>query len=185
MLIRYTSLWSISLQRNSAQMCAVVIHLFPMGRTYLPAAEESSASSALKCTIGAAALAPARFVLKRSIRLGSSLNKERSGGCASTTSIQHLCMRFQSSSSSSARPLVFVYFLSPPAGKRLYKFVALPTRQELKVFLDFAGPIAFALLGKVSYHDHASTRDVKGRAILLSRVSTLDATLFGCSFGGA
>ena len=35
------------------------------------------------------------------------------------------------------------------SGKRLYSFVALPSWQELKVFLDFAGPIAFALLGKV------------------------------------
>lgn len=36
------------------------------------------------------------------------------------------------------------------SGKRLYSFVALPSWQELKVFLEFAGPIAFALLGKVS-----------------------------------
>lgn len=36
-----------------------------------------------------------------------------------------------------------------PPGKRVYKFVALPSREELKVFLNFAGPIAFALLGKV------------------------------------
>lgn len=31
----------------------------------------------------------------------------------------------------------------------MYKFVELPSAEELKVFLDFAGPIAFALLGKV------------------------------------
>lgn len=37
-----------------------------------------------------------------------------------------------------------------PPGKRLYRFVALPSREELKVFLNFAGPIAFALLGKVA-----------------------------------
>ena len=35
-------------------------------------------------------------------------------------------------------------------GKRLYRFVALPSWNELKVFLNFAGPIAFALLGKVT-----------------------------------
>ncbi|CAM9150744.1 unnamed protein product [Ectocarpus sp. 12 AP-2014] len=34
-------------------------------------------------------------------------------------------------------------------GERVYKFVELPSAEELKVFLDFAGPIAFALLGKV------------------------------------
>lgn len=34
-------------------------------------------------------------------------------------------------------------------GKRLYSFIALPSWEELKVFIDFAGPIAFALLGKV------------------------------------
>lgn len=39
-------------------------------------------------------------------------------------------------------------------GKRLHKFVALPSRQELKVFLNFAGPIAFALLGKVRTTAH-------------------------------
>ncbi|CAM9851925.1 unnamed protein product [Ectocarpus sp. 6 AP-2014] len=34
-------------------------------------------------------------------------------------------------------------------GERVYKFVELPSAEELKVFLNFAGPIAFALLGKV------------------------------------
>lgn len=34
-------------------------------------------------------------------------------------------------------------------GKRLYKFVALPSSDELKVFFHFAGPIAVALIGKV------------------------------------
>lgn len=40
---------------------------------------------------------------------------------------------------------------SSVSGERLHRFIVLPSREELKVFLDFAGPIAFALFGKVIF----------------------------------
>lgn len=58
-------------------------------------------------------------------------------------------------------------------GKRLYKFVALPSAAELKVFLNFAGPIAFALLGKVQRRRRFCT-DPTAFSVIASHTRAID-----------
>ncbi|CAM9472831.1 unnamed protein product [Scytosiphon promiscuus] len=71
-------------------------------------------------------------------------------------------------------------------GKRLYKFVALPSREELKVFLNFAGPIAFALLGKVlCYSVMTITVTAIGTIPLATHNVMLRVFFFFATFGEA
>lgn len=71
-------------------------------------------------------------------------------------------------------------------GKRLYSFVALPSWQELKIFLDFAGPIAFALLGKVlCYSVMTLTVTAIGTIPLATHNVMLRVFFFFATFGEA
>ncbi|CAM9378413.1 unnamed protein product, partial [Laminaria digitata] len=71
-------------------------------------------------------------------------------------------------------------------GKRLHKFVALPSWEELKVFLNFAGPIAFALLGKViCYSIMTLTVTTLGTIPLATHNVMLRVFFFFATFGEA
>ncbi|CAM9305520.1 unnamed protein product, partial [Choristocarpus tenellus] len=71
-------------------------------------------------------------------------------------------------------------------GKRMYKFVEWPARNELMVFLRFAGPIAFTLLGKViCYSTMTLTVTAIGTIPLATHNVMLRIFFFFATFGEA